>query len=172
MRRALLLTIGVALPLTARCRPRSATPDATPGATPDRRVAPAVGSPDLQKMLDSVIRNDTGPAPYTAAKELNLMTAPIDVMPLRTYESDTLEWLMKGDSCRMLVRSHGPTGAMLGFGGDWASLGSGITEGPGGAVDVSPSPNWKYLAYTGVTRLPPDTAGWGRALKDLSLTRD
>ena len=122
-------------------------------------------SPAVRKTLDSLqqlVRQDTSSPAY---KALNLMTAPVSVIPLRAFESDTLQWAARSDSCAMVVRSFGPTGQKMGFGGDWFSVEEARgTMGPGGAIDISPSPDWKHIAYTTSMRLPDDTTRWKAAL--------
>jgi hypothetical protein len=122
-------------------------------------------------MLDSAqarVRQDTS---LPANKQLNLMTAPIDVIPLNAFESDTLQWLARTDSCAMVVRSFGPTGANNGFGGAWMSVAEASgTIGPGGSIDVSPSPDWKWIAHASAVRLPTDSTRWKNAIEGVTLS--
>jgi hypothetical protein len=99
------------------------------------------------------------------------MTAPVDVMPLNAFESDTLEWVVRADTCAMVVRSFGPTGRAYGFGGSWASMSEGTgTMGPGSSIDVSPSPDWRRLAFTSSIRLPTDSTRWENAIEGVKLS--
>lgn len=73
--------------------------------------------PSVQAIVDSAmsrVRTDTTSAAY---KQLNLMTAPVDVIPLNAFEQGTLEWVTREDSCAIVVRSHGPTATQSPSGG-------------------------------------------------------
>lgn len=144
----------------------------------DTNYAGAAGShrdsglpPGVRTKLDSIeqrIRQDTSAPAY---KQLNLMTAPVDVLPLNAFESDTLQWVLRTDSCAMVVRSFGPTGRKTGFGSGWISVGEASgTMGPGSSIDISPSPDWKRLACTSSMRLPSDSTRWKTAVEGVTLS--
>jgi hypothetical protein len=126
------------------------------------------GAKSLLDSLKQRVERDTSAPAY---KQLDLMTAPLDVLPLNAFESDTLQWVARTDSCAMVVRSFGPTGRKTSFGSSWISVAEGSgTIGPGSSIDVSPSPDWKQLAYTSSVRLPADSTRWKTAVEGVTLS--
>jgi hypothetical protein len=114
----------------------------TPAKSADSSALPSVQA--IVESAMSRVRTDTTSAAY---KQLNLMAAPVDVIPLNAFEQDTLEWVTREDSCAIVVRAHGPTATQSPSGGSWiwAAEYAG-TRGPGQSKDVAPSPDFTHLA--------------------------
>jgi hypothetical protein len=83
-----------------------------------------------------------------ASRQLNLISAPIEVLRLSADADDAVRWIMSGDSCAMLVEWRRSTAPLDGpsddtfFAAEWYGNG-----GFGRVSDIAPAPDWAWMAY-------------------------
>jgi hypothetical protein len=88
-----------------------------------------------------------------AYRELNLMSAPIDALPLIALQGDSIRWTAPADSCALLILSRHETHSSLRsddtfIAGEWYG-----TTGYGDVTDIAPAPDWRGIAYGQVRRI-------------------
>ena len=120
-----------------------------PAAAAQKPAGPSVDS--LLKALRGRVLADTTSPAY---KELNIMTAPVNVVEISRREADSLRWALQPDSCGLIAVAHltarsgavEPSDVMV-LAAEWFG-----TMGASLVWDVAPSPRWDFLAYGTVRR--------------------
>jgi hypothetical protein len=125
----------------------------------DRTTKPAASTPPRgqDSVLAEARRTGLADTSSPAYQQLNLMSAPIQVVALTASESDTLRWTAQADSCGLLVVSrHVPVQASTPSDNAFLVAEWFGSAGFGAVWDIAPSPKWDWIAYGQARRINAD----------------
>jgi hypothetical protein len=119
---------------------------------PQRQSTPT----PVDSLVDSVRARILADTNSDASRETNLMSAPIDTLPLTAWRGDTIRWTAPADSCVLLILSRQTATATVRSDdsfivGEWFG-----TTGFGNVVDIAPAPDWRWMAYGRLQRVVTD----------------